>query len=186
MAYWRLRTLQWITCLMLAFIPLCNAAEQYSFGFNWANTTAGHLSIPIEPPHKVSVTLNGKVLLTDDSEHYSWYVVAGYPATGKARLVLLGSDSGNNWCPASHRVLEIKPDGKLMVTGDFGDCAKHDAIKLTSEAKIIALNNPRYVNGEWRIGLDRFHENTKRWSRVWYIYKDGRVTLHGKTVANPH
>jgi hypothetical protein len=181
---WRSNAVKWAAYLVFGFVPYCNAAALYSFGFNWVNTTVGHLSIPIERPHRVAVTLAGKVLLTDDDDHYSWYVVAAFPATGQARLVLLGSDSGNNWCPASHRVLEIKPDGKLILTSDFGDCAKHDAINMTSEAKIVALNNPKFVNGEWRIGLDRFAEDTKQVSRVWYIYKDGKVTLNDRTVAN--
>jgi hypothetical protein len=180
----RLLLLLLIPALALASESLRNADVRYSFGVDWADTTAGQLYISIEPPHKVSVTLNGTILLTDDNDHYSWYVVSGYPANGKARLVLLGSDSGNNWCPSSHRVLEIKPDGKQILTNDFGNCVEHDAIKLTSEAKMIALNNPKYINGEWRIGLDRFNEYTKQWSRDWYIYKDGQVTLHGKTVAS--
>jgi hypothetical protein len=174
---------KYLVSLIFALLPLCNAVAQYSFGLDHANTTAGELLISIDPPHKVSVTLAGKVLLTDDNEHYSWHVVSAFPITGQSRLVLLSSDSGNNWCPASHRVLEIKPDGKQILTSEFGKCALHDALRTSTRAEKIALNNPKFVHGEWHIGLDLDDEKTNRSSRVWYIYKDGLVRLNGKTVA---
>jgi hypothetical protein len=81
-------------------------------------------------------------------------------------------------------VLEIKSDNSYLLTEDFGGCEPHDALKADSFKELIALNNPKYIRGEWHTGLDNLNEKSKRWERVWFIYRDGKVYLAGKVVAS--
>ncbi|MGM9486049.1 hypothetical protein [Ideonella sp. YS5] len=162
-----------------------DAASDFSFGFNWAKTESGELSIEKSPSRTEEVKLDGATLFKSDDEHYSWHVVAAYPTKGMARLVLLESDNGNNYCPAHHRVLEVKAGGATIWTSDFGECAVHEASNMTSEREIIALNNPLYADGEWKIGLKVRDSKSSQARRIWFIYKNGRVLENGKIVASP-
>ncbi|MEK6698487.1 MAG: hypothetical protein AABZ10_05515 [Nitrospirota bacterium] len=149
------------TCFAVFLASLSARAEaSRSIEFGQVHTVQGTLTISRVVVDgaggKNTATLNGKIIL-EDSVHTALFIAAAYPDRDAARLILLEMDAGENACPVSYKVLEIKPDGGTNITREIGNCND--------------LASARYENNAWRIDIPK---NGGASSDAW-LYSDGKV-----------
>jgi hypothetical protein len=107
-------------------------------------------------------------VIAELTRNNSVFIEDAYPDATKAKLILLGLGTGGSGCPGFFRVLEIKPDGKTILTDKFGTCS--DLFETT------------YRDGAWEIAIPPLTGDPRLRER--WQYRDGTLTQNGKPVVN--
>ncbi len=113
---------------------------------------------------KNQITLDGKVL--DEPGYEVISIAASYPEKGPARVVLLELTTGGSGCPAFYQVVEIKEDGSVLRSEEFGNCSPKA--------------RPSFTRGVLRIDLPRIAGAT---AESWR-YQDGMLSIVPASPSN--
>jgi hypothetical protein len=161
-----------LCCLALCANSLSAApAPDRSFGFNYATTSRGELSITRTVETDSEVQLNGKRILHGDTRHVLWFVADARPSVGVATLVLLGFDTGDNSCRFLYRVLDTSPAGAFTLSPEFGDCSEYD-LKANALEPATGSSPEEWVLPGFR----------KKNSVARFVYKRRKIFRDGRQV----
>lgn len=160
-------------CLLLT--PISSFAEERSFGFNFANTVAGELSIVKSVGDDDEIFLMGRRILNGDAKHVLWFVADARPAVGSASIVLLGFDSGDNSCRFMYRIIDFSNSTMGRLTPEFGDCSEYSyksSLKAGAPGKSIpaAWVLSGFSGGDAESGAQ-------------FVYRDGKIFRGGRQIT---
>lgn len=160
-------------CLLL--ISISSFAEERNFGFIFANTVAGELSIVKSVDDDDEIFLVGRRILKGDAKHVLWFVADARPAAGSASIVLLGFDTGDNSCRFMYRIIDFSSSKMGRLTPEFGDCSEYSyksSLKAGAPGKSIpaAWVLSGFSGGDAESGAQ-------------FVYRDGKIFRGGRQIT---